>query len=242
MAEIELSVIAPVHNESKAATALAREIADCLKGRSFEIIFVDDASTDQTREELVALKQDIPQLRILMHSKNAGQSRAIRSGVLKARAPIIATLDGDGQNDPKDFPEMYRLLTRSDAPSDLAMIMGRRVNRQDSGWKKFGSRIGNGVRRRLLKDGSTDSGCGLKMMKRDVFLQLPYFDHMHRYIPALIQADGYGIEFIDVEHRSRDYGQSKYNNLGRLMAAISDLRGVMWLIKRRRDTGHIDEM
>jgi len=239
---IELSVVVPVHNEAGNAANLAREIAEALEGRAFELIFVNDASTDGTLDELMSARQQIPQLRILSHRKNAGQSRAIRTGIQAARAPIVGTLDGDGQNDPADLPELYRRLTRPDAPEKLAMVMGRRADRKDTAWKRFGSTFANRIRQKLLKDGCDDSGCGIKVIRRNVFLQLPYFDHIHRYMPAMINADGYQAEFVDVNHRGRLHGVSKYNNFGRLMAAFADLRGVTWLMKRRRQTDGVDEM
>lgn len=239
---LEFSVIVPVHNEAGNVGPLADEIAAALDGRAFEMIFVDDASTDETRAELAALKAKYPQLRVLSHRKNSGQSRAIRSGVLAARAPVVGTLDGDGQNVPADLPDLYRALTRADAPEGLAMVMGRRASRKDTAWKRFGSRFGNGIRKRMLKDDCDDSGCGIKAVRREAFLLLPYFDHMHRYMPALMNAEGFKVEFRDVDHRPRGTGASKYTNLGRLWAALSDLRGVMWLIKRRRLPGAADEI
>lgn len=239
---IELSVVVPVHNEAGNAASLAREIAAALDGRAFEIIFVNDASTDSTIEELAGIRTEIPQLRILSHRRNAGQSRAIRTGIIAARAPVIGTLDGDGQNDPADLPALYRTLTRADAPDDLAMVMGRRAKRQDSAWKRFGSRFANNIRQKLLKDGCDDSGCGIKVIRRDIFLMLPYFDHIHRYMPALIRAEGFQSEFVDVNHRGRIHGASKYTNFGRLFAALSDLRGVIWLLKRRKLPGGVDEL
>ena len=239
---LELSVVVPVYNEAGNAATLAREIATALDGRSFEMVFVDDSSTDSTREELIALKSELPMLRVVSHRKNAGQSRAIRTGVQYARAPIVATLDGDGQNDPGNLPDLFRELTRAGAPGELAMVMGRRAKRQDSAWKKFGSRMANRVRQALLKDDCDDSGCGIKAFKRDVFLALPYFDHMHRYMPALVKADGHAVEFLDVNHRGRVHGVSKYTNFGRLAAAWSDMRGVIWLMKRRRHPDGADEL
>lgn len=239
---LEFSVVVPVHNEAGNVEKLISEIAAALDGRAYEMVFVDDASTDDTRAILAELKSRFPALRVLGHRKNAGQSRAIRSGVLAARAPIVGTLDGDGQNDPADLPDLYRMLTRPDAPEKLKMVMGRRATRKDSAWKKFGSRFGNGIRRRMLKDDCDDSGCGIKVMDREAFITLPYFDHIHRYMPAMMRAEGYDIEFKDVNHRQREAGKSKYNNFGRLRAALSDLRGVMWLIRRRRNPEATDEI
>ena len=182
---LEFSVIVPVHNETENVARLVGEIAAALDGRAYEMVFVDDASTDDTRAKLAELKQSYPSLRVLGHRKNAGQSRAIRSGIMAARAPIVGTLDGDGQNDPADLPDLYRKLTRPDAPEDLKMVMGRRATRKDSAWKKFGSRFANGIRRRMLRDDCDDSGCGIKVMDREAFLALPHFDHIHRYMPAM---------------------------------------------------------
>ena len=238
----EVSVVIPVHNESGNVEKLIAEIAQAMDGRAYEMVFVDDASTDDTRMVLAALKERFPALRVLGHRKNAGQSRAIRSGVHAARAPVIATLDGDGQNDPADLPALVAQLTRADAPHGLGLVQGERQKRQDSAWKKFGSRLANNVRQKILKDGHDDSGCGAKAYYRDAYLMLPYFDHMHRYMPALMKAEGYEIEAAPVNHRSREHGASKYTNFGRLAAAWSDLRGVVWLRKRRRQPGGVDEI
>jgi dolichol-phosphate mannosyltransferase len=240
--QIELSVVVPVHNEAGNAAALAREIAAALTGRSFEIIFVDDASRDGTRAELAEARAAVPNLRILAHRANAGQSRAVRSGVIAAKAPIVATLDGDGQNDPADLPRLYAALTRANAPLELAMVGGVRAKRQDSFAKKAASRVANWVRSRALNDGATDSGAGSKVFKREVFLLLPYFDHMHRYMAALMLREGYRVEYIDVNHRPRGAGRSKYTNLGRLYASMSDLFGVMWLRSRARNPIGVDEL
>ncbi len=238
----ELSVVVPMHNETGNAASLVAEIADALDGRAYEMIMVDDASTDDTRAQLAALKADFPALRVLGHRENAGQSRAIRTGVMAARAAIVATLDGDGQNDPADIPSLVSRLVRADAPENLALVQGHRHKRQDSAWKKFGSRLANRFRQGLLKDDHADSGCGAKVFKRDAFLMLPYFDHMHRYMPALMKAEGFDIEAAPVNHRARASGRSKYTNFGRLAAAVSDLRGVIWLRKRRRLPGGVDEI
>lgn len=234
-----ISVIAPMHNEAGGAAALAEEIAAALSGFDHEIILVDDASTDETFSVLKAARAGLPQLRVLRHQKNAGQSRAIRTGVLAARAAIIAMLDGDGQNDPADIPALYRQLMESNGR--FAMVAGERQGRQDSAAKKTASRAANAIRRKLLKDGSADTGCGLKIFRREAFLRLPYFDHMHRYLPALMAREGAGVGFAPVSHRPRAHGSSKYTNMGRALVAIRDLMGVMWLAARARNPGEISE-
>jgi len=236
----DYSIVVPVFDEGGAAPALAREIASAFAGENHEIIFIDDASRDDTKALLVALKAEIPQLRVLGHRKNSGQSRAVRSGVLAARAPIIVTLDGDGQNDPADAPRLAKALKAG--PPELALVGGERVKRQDSNAKRFASKFGNGVRKRMLKDTANDTGCGLKAFRREAFLRLPYFDHIHRYLPALMLREGYRVEFRPVHHRHRQTGQSKYTNFGRLMASLSDLFGVMWLQSRARNPGGVDEV
>jgi dolichol-phosphate mannosyltransferase len=238
----EFSVISPVRNEADNVEALAREISQALAGRAFEIIFVDDSSQDDTRARLFALKDTVPNLRVIGHRKNAGQSRAVRTGVLAARSGVILTLDGDGQNDPADLAGLLGQLNRADAPGDLALVQGRRDKRVDSGWKKFGSRFANGVRRSMLQDKNADSGCGMRAFKREAYLQLPYFDHMHRYLPALMQSEGFMVEERAVGHRARKHGRSNYTNFGRLADAWSDMQGVMWLRKRRRSPGGTDEI
>ena len=236
----DFSVVVPVFDEGGAAPALAREIAGAFKGTDFEIVFVNDASRDNTLALLTELKAELPMLRVLSHRRNAGQSRSIRSGVIAARAPIIVTLDGDGQNDPADAPRLAQALKAG--PAELAMIGGERVKRQDSQAKKIASRLGNGVRNWLLKDGAADTGCGLKAFRREAFLRLPYFDHIHRYLPALMIREGYQIAFQPVNHRHRESGVSKYTNFGRLKASASDLLGVMWLQSRARNPGGADEV
>jgi len=232
----EFSVVVPVHNESENVEALANEIAQRLSGRAYELIFVDDSSADDTRARLSSLKGALPQLRVLGHRRNAGQSRAVRTGVYAAKAPVIVTIDGDGQNDPDDLIGLVGQLNRGDAPSGLALIQGRREKREDSGWKRFGSRFANSVRRSLLKDDIADSGCGARAFRRDAYLALPYFDHMHRYLPALMQRAGWKTVSVPVHHRHRTAGVSKYNNLNRALVGISDLRGVAWLIRRGKRT------
>jgi dolichol-phosphate mannosyltransferase len=236
----DFSVVVPVFDEGGAAPALAREIAGAFRDTNFEMVFVNDASRDNTLALLTTLKAELPMLRVLSHRKNAGQSRSIRTGIMAARAPIVITLDGDGQNDPADAPRLALALQAG--PDDLAMIGGERVKRQDSAAKKIASRFGNGVRNWLLKDGATDTGCGLKAFRRDAFLRLPYFDHIHRYLPALMIREGYRIGFEPVNHRHRETGVSKYTNFGRLKASVSDLLGVMWLQSRARNPGGADEV
>lgn len=236
---LHVSIVVPVYDEEGAAPGLAREIAAAFDGQAFEILFVDDASRDGTRALLMALTAEIPELRVLVHSRNAGQSRAIRTGVMAARAPLIVMLDGDGQNDPADAP---RLLAALETPSEtLAMIGGERVNRRDSASKRWASRWANGLRRRVLNDGAADTGCGLKVFRREAYLRLPYFDHQHRYLPALMLREGYRIAFEPVGHRARASGRSKYTNVQRLVAAASDLLGVMWLRSRSRNPGSTEE-
>lgn len=236
----EISVVVPVFDEEGAAPALAREIAAAFAGRDYEMVFVDDASRDGTRAVLKALSKEIPQLRVLAHRANSGQSRAIRTGILGARGEIIVTLDGDGQNDPADGPKLVDAL-QAGGP-DLALVGGERVKRQDSQAKKIASKVGNGVRKRLLRDTANDTGCGLKAFRREAFLRLPYFDHIHRYLPALMRREGYETAFLPVNHRHRQTGRSKYTNLGRLWVSLSDLMGVMWLQSRARQPGGVDEL
>ncbi len=234
-----ISIIAPMHNEAGGAVALVAEIAAAMAAFDHEIIIVDDASTDDTASVLKAARADIPQLRLLRHAQNAGQSRALRTGVLAARAPVIVMLDGDGQNDPADIPALYQQLAASGGR--FAMVAGERQGRQDSPAKKAASRAANAIRSKLLNDGAADTGCGLKVFRRDAFLRLPYFDHMHRYLPALIAREGYEVVFAPVSHRARAHGVSKYTNIGRALVAIRDLMGVIWLKARARHPGEIRE-
>jgi dolichol-phosphate mannosyltransferase len=191
--------------------------------------------TISTLAELEALKAELPHLRVLSHKSNAGQSRAVRTGVLAARGSIVVTMDGDGQNPPADAPKLADSLKA--APGEVALVGGRRAKRQDSAAKRYASSWANGIRKKLLNDQADDTGCGLKAFRRESFLLLPYFDHMHRYLPALMIREGYQVRFEDVGHRPRITGASKYTNLGRLWAAFSDLAGVMWLRSRARNPG-----
>lgn len=235
----DISVVVPVHDEEGAAGPLAREIAAAFAGRAYEMVFVDDASRDGTLAELRALMAELPALRVLAHGANAGQSRAVRTGVLAARGAIVVTLDGDGQNPPADAPRLVDLLAAS--PPTVALVGGVRAKRQDTGAKRWASRWANRIRRRLLADDAADTGCGLKAFRREVFLRLPYFDHVHRYLPALMIREGFENRYLDVGHRHRETGRSKYTNWGRLIASLSDLLGVMWLKSRSRRPGAISE-
>jgi dolichol-phosphate mannosyltransferase len=225
-----ISVVVPVKDEAGNVAALAREIAAATVGEAdAEIIFVDDGSSDGTREALAALKNELPQLRILSHSRNAGQSRAIRTGVLAARHPLIVTLDGDGQNDPADIPKLLEVI-RGDGR--VGMVSGVRVKRRDTWSRRAASRLGNAVRGWLLNDDAVDTGCGLKAFRREIFLDLPYFDHMHRFLIALVRREGFAVRFVAVNHRPRLAGKSKYTNFGRMLVSGSDLLGVRWLQRR----------
>lgn len=232
----ELSVVVPVHNERDNIVPLLTEIAVALRGRTdFEIVFVDDASKDDTLAVLIAAKAQFPELRVLRHLSQSGQSTALRTGIKAGRGAWIATLDGDGQNDPADIPKL--LAMRAESAAAIKLFAGWRVNRQDSGSKRWASKWANAIRSRLLRDETPDTGCGIKLFERAVFLDLPYFDHMHRYLPALFQRAGWQVRSVPVNHRARGAGTSKYNNLNRALVGISDLRGVAWLIRRSKRTG-----
>ena len=235
-----LSVVVPVFNERGNIPPLLAEIAAALRGRvEFEVVYVDDASRDDSLAVLSAAKAEHPELRVIRHLQQSGQSTAIRSGVKAARGSWIATLDGDGQNDPADIPKL--LAQRNEADPQVKLFAGWRVNRQDSGSKRWASKWANAIRSRPLRDETPDTGCGIKLFERAAFLDLPYFDHMHRYLPALMQRAGWQVRSVPVNHRPRGSGSSKYNNLNRALVGIADLRGVAWLIKRSRRTA-VEEM
>jgi dolichol-phosphate mannosyltransferase len=198
---------------------------------AYEIVYVDDGSSDATAATIAALVADFPALHMIRHDKSYGQSAAIRTGVKAARAAWIATLDGDGQNDPADLPRLWAMTQAADAP---ALITGQRTKRRDSWIKRVSSRIANRVRAGLLGDGTPDTGCGLKLFRRDSFLDLPFFDHMHRFLPALVARDGGRIVSVPVNHRPRTRGRSNYGTLDRLAVAFADLLGVMWLQRRAK--------
>ncbi len=232
---LPLSVVVPVFNERDNVAPLIAEITAALRGRTgFEIVYVDDHSRDDTLAVLQSLKLQVPELRVLQHVQQSGQSTAIRTGVKAARGEWIATLDGDGQNDPADIPRL--MASRDGGEPSVKLYAGWRVNRQDSGSKRWASRWANAIRARMLRDDTPDTGCGIKLFEREAFLDLPYFDHMHRYLPALMQRAGWKTISVPVNHRPRTAGVSKYNNLNRALVGIRDLRGVAWLITRSRRT------
>jgi glycosyltransferase involved in cell wall biosynthesis len=229
-----VTIVIPMHNEAGAVPALIAGIHRAAQQLpDYEIVAVDDGSTDETLAALIAARVQVPQLRILRHTRAAGQSAAVHSGVRAARAPICCTLDGDGQNPPEDLPKLWTPL-RADSNASVGLVAGQRVRRQDSFSKRLASRFANGLRAFVLRDGTRDTGCGLKGFRTDAFLGLPYFDHMHRYLPALFKAQGWQVVLVDVEHRARITGQSKYTNLQRGVAGAWDLLGVMWLLARAK--------
>jgi len=230
---VTVSVVVPVKDEAENIAPLAREIAAALtdQGES-EIIFVDDGSADATVRVLTDLKHEIHTLRVISHAQNVGQSRAVRTGVRAARGGYVVTLDGDGQNDPADIPRLLDALKRGEA--SLGLVSGVRAKRKDTASRRLASRLANAIRQGLLHDGAVDSGCGLKAFKREAFLALPYFDHLHRFLITMMIREGYKVQFVDVNHRPRLHGQSKYTNFNRMLVGISDLLGVRWLQRRMR--------
>jgi dolichol-phosphate mannosyltransferase len=231
----ELSVVVPVYNERDNIPPLLAEIAAALRGHvDYEVVYVDDASSDDSLVVLKTERARHPELRIVRHLRQSGQSTAIRNGVRAARGTWIATLDGDGQNDPADIPKL--IDARKTADRKVKLFAGWRTTRRDSFNKRISSRIANGVRSRMLRDSTPDTGCGLKLFERETFLALPYFDHMHRYLPALVKRAGYESVSIPVGHRPRTRGVSKYGMLDRLWVGLADLRGVAWLMRRAKVT------
>ncbi len=227
-----LTVVVPVRNEAGNIAPLLAEIeAACAALAPFEVVYVDDGSTDATPAELARLRAGRPWLRQIRHETSCGQSAAVRTGVFAARAPIVATIDGDGQNNPAFFPDLVAALS---ADPSIGLVAGQRVGRKDTGFKRLQSRIANAVRGRILKDGTRDTGCGLKCFRREVYLGLPYFDALHRFMPALVKREGYGIAHVDVIDRPRHSGVSNYGFFDRLWVGILDLAGVWWLVRRRR--------
>ena len=229
----DLAVVVPVYNERDNILPLLTEIAASLRGwLRYELIYVDDASQDESLAVLRAAMADYPELRVLHHARQSGQSSALRTGIRAAQARWIATLDGDGQNDPADIRKL--LAARDCHPSSVKLFAGWRVTRRDRASKRLASKLANAIRGFLLQDETPDTGCGIKLFERAVWLELPWFDHMHRYLPALVRRAGYQSVSIPVNHRERGSGVSKYTNLGRAWVGLADLRGVAWLIRRNR--------
>jgi dolichol-phosphate mannosyltransferase len=235
-----ISVVVPVRNEAGNIAPLVAEIAAVLQGRAFEIVYVNDGSRDSTEQELRGLMAERAWLRQIRHEKSCGQSAALRSGVVMARAPVIVTLDGDGQNDPAFIPALIAAL-EGGAPR-CGLIAGQRIGRKATGFKKLQSRIANSVRSAVLKDGTRDTGCGLKAFHKDLFLALPYFDGLHRFLPALVRREGFDIGYVDVIDRPRRHGISNYGFWDRFWIGIADLAGVWWLIRRRKRVPQSEEV
>ena len=226
----ELSVVVPVRNEQDNVAPLIAEIDVALKGFTHEIVYVNDGSNDQTHERLKQLQAQYPQLRVLSHAHSCGQSTAVRTGVKAAKYDWVATLDGDGQNDPADIPKLLAALEEG-----ILLVGGnRRQSRRDTWIKRISSVVANTVRSKMLRDDTPDTGCGLKLFNKAAFLDLPYFDHMHRFLPALIKRSGGQIRSVHVSHRNREFGKSNYGTLDRLMVGIVDLFGVAWLQRRAK--------
>lgn len=235
-----VSIVVPVRNEADNIAPLIEEITAALDGRwAYEIIYVNDGSTDATGERLAAVMAQRDNLRQLRHAKSGGQSAAVRSGVRAARGTIVATLDGDGQNNPAFLPDLIAAVEKG---ANVGLAAGQRVGRKDTGFKKFQSRVANKVRNAILQDGTRDTGCGLKAFRREVFLTMPYFDGLHRFLPALVRREGFDIAYVDVIDRPRRSGVSNYGFFDRLWIGIMDLAGVWWLIRRKKPTPDVTEV
>jgi dolichol-phosphate mannosyltransferase len=240
-AAVAVSIVVPVRNEAENIAPVIGEIAAALDGRwNYEIIYVDDGSTDATPERLASAMKSRPNLRQVRHAVSTGQSAAVRSGVRFAQGAIVATLDGDGQNNAAFLPALISAIEQGGERTGLAA--GQRVGRKDTGFKKIQSRIANSVRNSILHDGTRDTGCGLKAFRREVFLALPYFEGLHRFLPALVRREGYDIVYVDVIDRPRHSGVSNYGFFDRLWIGIMDLAGVWWLIRRKKPTPAVTEV
>lgn len=237
----DLSIVVPVKNEAGNIAPLVAEIVAAVRARwSFEILYVNDGSSDGTEAELLSLMATYPTLRLIKHARSCGQSAAVRSGVAAARAPLVATLDGDGQNNPAFIPRLVEALEVG-APT-VGLVAGQRVGRKASGFKRLQSRVANAVRGGILRDGTRDAGCGLKAFRRELFLALPYFDGLHRFLPALARRHGYQVAYVDVVDRPRGRGMSNYGMWDRLWVGIFDLCGVWWLIRRMKVVPEVSEV
>ncbi|MGY4505241.1 dolichol-phosphate mannosyltransferase [Bradyrhizobium sp. GM24.11] len=235
-----VSIVVPVRNEADNIAPLIEEITAALGERwAYEIIYVNDGSTDATGERLAAVMAQRDNLRQLRHAKSGGQSAAVRSGVRAARGVIVATLDGDGQNNPAFLPDLIAAVEKG---ANVGLAAGQRVGRKDTGFKKLQSRVANKIRNTILQDGTRDTGCGLKAFPREVFLTMPYFDGLHRFLPALVRREGFDIAYVDVIDRPRHSGVSNYGFFDRLWIGIMDLAGVWWLIRRKKPTPDVTEV
>ncbi len=231
---VQVSIVIPAKNESGNIVALLDGIDAACSGKAdYEVIVVDDASTDGMGDLVRARMKTHPHLRLLRHDVSGGQSAGVHSGVLAAQGDVICTLDGDGQNPPEELPKLFAPLIAPGGEA-IGLVAGQRVGRQDTLSKRLASRFANRLRSWALKDGTRDTGCGLKGFRRDAFLRLPFFNHMHRYLPALFARDGWQVAHVDVSHRSRGEGRSNYNNFQRGLVGAVDLLGVMWLLRRRK--------
>ncbi|MGV6812333.1 MAG: glycosyltransferase family 2 protein [Brevirhabdus sp.] len=236
-----ISVVVPMHNEAGNVAPLVAEIESaCVGLGAFELLLVDDGSTDSTADEIRKARSERDWLRLVRHEQAGGQSAAVHSGVGLARGIIVVTLDGDGQNPPDQIPALVAPFN-DDPDGTLGLVAGQRVGRQDTLSKKWASRFANGLRGWMLKDGTRDTGCGLKAFRREAFLELPFFNHMHRYLPALFARDGWRVAHVDVTHRERQAGSSKYSNFQRALVGIHDLIGVAWLIRRKKTARPTEE-
>jgi dolichol-phosphate mannosyltransferase len=238
---VAVSIVVPVRNEADNVAPLIKEIVAALDGRwAYEVIYVNDGSTDATADVLRAEMKQRANLRQLKHAQSCGQSAAVRSGVRAARGTIVATLDGDGQNDPAFLPALIAAI--ENGGGRVGLVAGQRVGRKDTAFKKLQSRIANGVRGSILRDGTRDTGCGLKAFRRDAFLMMPYFDGLHRFLPALFRREGFEIGYVDVKDRPRQAGVSNYGFFDRLWIGIMDLAGVWWLIRRKKKQAVVTEV
>lgn len=228
-----ISVVVPMYNEVENVEPLIQEIVAALKAHpEFEVIVVDDGSKDGTYEKLLSLEKSVPALKVLKHVRNSGQSAGVVTGVYHAQFPWIATLDGDGQNDPADIPKLMQAIQQVKTSQKFIVAAGHRNQRKDTFLRRLSSKIANGIRARLLRDDCPDSGCGIKLFPRELFLKIPHFNHVHRFLPALFKRQGAEVINIPVNHRPRMRGTSKYGVMNRLWVGISDLLGVVWLIRR----------
>jgi len=238
---MKISIVIPVYNEAQNIVDLIQEINGHLRDRQeYEILIVDDGSSDRTQEILAARKQSFPEMRLLRHPGRYGQSAALVTGIRNAAYPLIVTMDGDGQNDPKDIDSLLKIHKQWEPRTINVMVAGYRRHRHDTRWRKWSSWIANTIRGLILGDHTPDSACGLKVFSRELFDRLPTFDHMHRFLPALVLRAGGKVVMMEVNHRSRWRGQSHYGTLDRLAAGIVDLCGVFWLKRRSLDLRTVD--